>query len=92
MGVVHEDPAAAVLDLVPDASDAGGDHRPRLPHRLRDGQPEALGQALLDNHRRVALEGVDDGGVLLLVLERDVDQVHPRADVGRQLPPAVFDL
>ena len=38
---------APVLDLVADAPDPGGDHRAPLPHRLRDGEAEALRQALL---------------------------------------------
>ena len=42
--------------------------RARLPHRLRDCQPEALGQALLHDHVGAALQRVDHRGVLLDVV------------------------
>src|SRR5438046_412478 len=45
---IHEDPTYAVVDLVSDAADPGGDERASLPHRLRDGQPEPFREALLD--------------------------------------------
>ena len=50
-----EQPVLAVDDLVLDAADRAGDHRPALPHRLGDGEAEALGEALLhDDGRRAA--------------------------------------
>ena len=48
---------------------------PRLPHRLGDGQPEALGDALLHDDVGGALERVDDHRVLLGVVHRQADEV-----------------
>src|SRR6266567_8608367 len=47
---VHQEPAHAVLDLQPDASDVPADHRPLLPQRLGHHQPEPFAQRLLDDH------------------------------------------
>ena len=49
-GVRDQQTRLAVVDLVPDSADPACDDRPLLPHRLGDRQPEALGEALLDNH------------------------------------------
>src|SRR3954471_15944803 len=86
-GVVEEDAALAVDDLVLDAADSGGDHRPALPHRLGDGQAESLDQALLDDDCGMPLERVDQEGVLVDVVHRDAAQVDPLLDVGRPLEP-----
>ena len=61
-------------------------HRARLPHRLGDGEAEALGEALLDDDVRAALERVDDRGVLLGVVHRQRGEVDPRraAPSGRR--------
>ena len=72
---VDEQPALAVDDLVLDAADAAGDDGAVLPHRLGDGQPEALGEALLDDDLAVALKRVDDRRVLLEVLHRQRREV-----------------
>ena len=71
-GVVDEDARLAVDDLVLDAADAAGDDRPLLPHRLGDGHPEALGDALLHEHVGAALDRVDHRPVLLEVVHRQV--------------------
>ena len=55
-----------------------------LPHRLGDGEAEALGEALLGHDRRVALDRVDDGSVLVGVAHRDAREVDAGAlGVGR---------
>src|SRR5205807_8307034 len=69
-GIVDQHAAATILDLVPDASDAARDHRLPLPHRLGDGEAEALRKALLDDDPRLPLDGVHDDSVLLLVVHR----------------------
>ena len=79
--VVDEDSACTVVDLVGDAADAGGDDRASLPHRLGDGQPEALGEALLHHHVGAGLQCVDDPGVLVRVAHRqrcEVNALAPR--------------
>jgi len=84
--IVQEHAAGAVLDLVLDAADPRGDHRPALPHRLRHGQPEPLGEALLHHHAGVSLECVDGDGVLLGVVERERRQVYaPPRGLGQRL-------
>src|SRR5271157_1408129 len=60
---VHEVAGAAVLDLLSDAADARGHDRAALPHRLCDGEAEALRQALLGNDIGAPLKRVDDHGV-----------------------------
>ena len=59
-GVVEEHAGLAGNDLVDDAADCGADDGARLPHRLGDGEPEALGETLLHDDRRVALQRIDD--------------------------------
>src|SRR5213075_1610521 len=54
--IVHEQAVGATLDLVNDAADGTRDDRLFFPHRLRDRQAEALGEALLDDDRRVPLD------------------------------------
>ena len=66
---------------------ATGDDRARLPHRLGDGQPEALGQALLHDHVGATLQRVDDRGVLLDVGHRQRDEVHALGDVVGHASP-----
>ena len=75
-------PLTPSLDLVLDAADGARDHRARLPHRLGHGQAEPLLEALLHDHRRVALQRVDDRRVLLDVLHRQAGEVHPAADLA----------
>ena len=53
-----------------------------LPHRLGDGEPEALGEALLHDDVGAALERVDDRRVLLDVLHRQQREVHALARLG----------
>ena len=57
------------------------DHRARLPHRLGDGEPEALGDALLHHDVGDALERIDDHRVLLGVVERQAHEVDVAARV-----------
>src|ERR1022692_263397 len=77
-GIVEQDPADAVLDLILDAADAAGHHRSRLPHRLCDGQPESFGKALLDHDIGPPLQRVDHRGVLLVVIHGQADEVNTR--------------
>ena len=79
----------AVLDLVDDPADRARDDRPRLPHRLGDGQPEALGEALLDDDGGVALQRVHDRGRLVGVGHRRAGEVDAAARLVRQRAPAV---
>ena len=68
----------------------GGDDRAALPHRLGDGEPEALGQALLRDDVGAPLQRVDDHGVLVGVLHRQQREVHAAADAAaaaRARPP-----
>ena len=75
------------------------DDRPRLPDRLRDGQPEALARRFLDHHVGVRLERVDldradvvevaedvDVGVVVGMRERGVEEVPPFRIVARHRP------
>ena len=68
--VRHQHAATPVLDLVLDAADVAGDHRPRLPHRLCHGEAKALLDALLDDDGGVALDCIDDRRVLVDVVHR----------------------
>ena len=85
---IDEPAGDAVIDLRDDPADAAGDHRPRLPERLRNRQPESLFDRLLNRHRRVHLECVH--------LDRtNVVQVREDEDVrvvGRILDRAVVVL
>jgi len=58
--VLNQETGLAVHDLVDDPADGTCHDRPRLPHRLRDREPESLGEALLRHHTRVALKRIDD--------------------------------
>src|SRR6266487_6374498 len=84
-GVVQQQAAVAVDDLVLDAADVAGHHRPRLPHRLGHRQSEAFRQALLHDHVGAALQGVDHGAVLLHVVHGQARHVDPLALGGWQL-------
>ena len=64
-----------------------GDDRTRLPHRLGDGEPEPLDEALLDDDGRVALHGVDDERVLVEVVHGHRREMDPAADAVGQAPP-----
>ena len=90
--VREQDAALAVDDLVLDPADAAGDDRPVLPHRLGDGEAEALREALLHDDRRVALDRVDDRRVLAAVLHREAREVHAAAHVGLERQPCGADL
>jgi hypothetical protein len=83
---------AAVLDLVLDPADPRRHDRAALPHRLRHGQPEALGEALLSDHVGAALERVDDDGVLFGVVHRQQRQVNAAAHVRGQRMPGGLGL
>src|SRR5581483_1242581 len=77
--VVDEDPAAAALDLVLDSADPAGHDRPRLEHRLGDSEPETFGKALLDHDRGTPLQRIDDRGVLVEVIHRQLRDENTRA-------------
>ena len=62
------------------------DDRAALPHRLGDGEPEALGEALLDHDVGAALQRVDDHGVLVGVVHRQQREVHAAADRAAAAP------
>ena len=79
----------AIDDLVLNAAEAGCDNRPLLPHRFGDREAEALGEVLLDDHIRVALQGVDDGGVLLDVGDRQCDEVDTPAHIRLETSPRI---
>jgi hypothetical protein len=85
-GIGQQD-AGARSDLVDDPADRGPDDRPSFPHPLGDGQPEPLGQALLDDHARMPLERVDHGGVVVGVLQWQGHEQDPVADGGGQVAP-----
>ena len=90
--VGHEQAVRAADDLVDDSADGARDDRPRLPHRLRDGEPEPLGDALLDDDGCVALEGVDDRRRLVGVGHRCAGEVHAAARGVGQSPPELDAL
>jgi len=77
--IVEQDSGLAVDDLVLDAPDPTGHDRARLPHRLRHREPEALREALLGDDVCPSLERVDDHGVLVSILHRQLRQVDPAA-------------
>jgi hypothetical protein len=85
--VVEQQPAFTVDDLVPDATHPRCDHGTCLPHRHGHGQPEAPFQTLLDHHRRVVLEGVDQMGVLVHVIHGQAAQVQPTPLLGTTCRP-----
>jgi hypothetical protein len=87
--IIHEQPVPAVSDLVLDPADPAGDHGTPLPHRLGDGQPKALHEALLDDHGGVPLQRIHDDRVLVDVVHRDRGQVHADADRFRELVPVL---
>ena len=62
--IVDQEAADAVLDLMLDAADIAADHGGTFPHRLGDGQAEALADRILQHHRGAPLQGVDQCGVL----------------------------
>ena len=70
VGILDQEPGFAVDHLVGDAPDRAGNHGRPLQHRLGHGQPESLGEALLDDDGGMVLEGVDDRGVLLEIVHR----------------------
>ena len=75
-------PLTPIDDLILDPADAGADHRPALPHRLGDGQPEALGEALLHDDVRSPLQRVDHRRVFVEVVHRQADQMRPAAGLA----------
>src|SRR5215831_754552 len=85
--LVYEQAVLVIADLVGDAPDRARDDRPFLPHRLRDGEAEALGEALLDDDRRVALDRVYDRRRLVRVGHGRTGEVDTAAGCVRQLPP-----
>ena len=68
VGIWQQQPFLTVGDLVLDATHRTGHYRTALPHRLGDGEPEPLDEALLHHHRRMALHPVDDDRVLTDVI------------------------
>ena len=81
-----------VRDLVAVTADIAGDDGASLPQRFGDAQPEALLEALLDDHVGVALERVDDRGVLLDVVHRHACDGHSAALLVSQRPPGCLHL
>ena len=75
MWVSNQETGFAVHDLVDDSTDGTRYDRPRLPHRLRDREPESLCEALLRHDARMALESIDNERVLYRVGHRDRGQV-----------------
>ena len=73
---VDQDAGFAVDDLVLNPADAAGHHRPRLPHRLGDRQPEPLGEALLEHDVGSSLDRVHDRRVLLQVVHRQAGEMY----------------
>ena len=73
--VGDQDSAHAVLDLDSVSADVARYDRASLPHRLRDAEAEALLEALLDDHGRLALERVDDHGVRVRIAQRELQQI-----------------
>ena len=82
----HQQPALAVNDLILDPADPPGHHRFLLPHRLGDGESKPLGDALLDDDVRAALQRVHHRRILVDVVHRQADQVNPPAN-GIGHPP-----
>src|SRR5215211_5768714 len=87
LGVTKEDTVDAVVDLVTDAADGARNNRTPLPHRLRDGESEPFGQALLDDDGCVTLDGVDDRGRLVWVGHGRASEVNARACLVWKRPP-----
>ena len=75
--ILEQQPLHAILDLILDAADRAGDHRPRLPHRFGHGEAEAFVQALLHDHRGVALQRIDDRRILVDVDGRQRCEMDP---------------
>src|SRR4029453_3198015 len=63
--IVDQEPVLTARDLVGDPANRGSHDWTTLPHPLGDSEAEALREALLDDHRRVSLQRVDDGSCLL---------------------------
>ena len=84
LGIIHQQPTPAVVDLVLDSSHPAGDDGSALPHRLGHRETEPFLQALLDDDVGPPLERVHDGTVLLFVLHRERGQVDPLSDVVGQ--------
>ncbi len=85
-GIVDQDTRDAVLDLILDPAHSARDQWARLPHRLRDGEPEALGQALLHDYVGAPLDRVHHRRVLLDVVHRQRREMHA-APASRQAAP-----
>jgi len=51
-----------------------------FPHGFGNGEAEAFGEALLDNDRGVALDGVDHGGVLVDIYHWKADEHDPLSE------------
>jgi hypothetical protein len=81
--------AGAGGDLVGDAADGGADDRAPLPHRLATVRPNPSARLFLRHDRRVPLQCVDHGRVLVDVVQRERDQHGPYTHRVRQgLPEA----
>src|SRR5205807_8413092 len=79
VGIVDQESALAILDLVFDASHSARHDRPRLPHRFRDSEAEPFREALLDNHVGAPLQRIDDGRVLACVVHRELSDLNALA-------------
>ena len=84
---VDQQAAVLVLNLLAVTTDIACDDRASLPQRFGDSKPEALFEALLDDHIGMALERVNDCGVFLDVVHRHACDCHSETQFVRQRPP-----
>jgi len=80
--VGDQDSAHAVLDLDSVSADVARYDRASLPDRLRDAEAEALLEALLDDHGRLAPERIDDHGVRVRIAQRELQQIDAIANAS----------
>ena len=92
VGRIDQQATVLVSNLVTMAADIAGDDRPSLPQRFGNSKPEALLEALLDDHVGVTLERVYDRGILLDVVHRQACDGHPCALLVTQCAPGRLHL
>ena len=80
------------LDLIANPADPARDDRARFHIASATVSPKPSAKALLEDHTRVALQSVDNRGVLLDILHRQRAEVHPPTHSRRQLMPRRPDL